>query len=83
MMMDQLCTTPDIALFMTGTSKDHPDAYKWNEANGQWLYDNFDHCEVETSDDDDDARSLWSSDDDEHFNPFEDDPTHPDARWSP
>ncbi|GJR07943.1 putative zinc finger, CCHC-type containing protein [Tanacetum coccineum] len=38
---------------------------------------------VETSDDDDDARSLWSSDDDEHFDPFEDDPTHPDARWSP
>ncbi|GJS01532.1 hypothetical protein Tco_0318040 [Tanacetum coccineum] len=64
-------------------SKDHPDAYKWIEANGQWLYDNFDHCDVETSDDDDDARSLWSSDDDEHFNPFEDDPTHPDARWSP
>ncbi|GJW66780.1 putative reverse transcriptase domain, viral movement protein [Tanacetum coccineum] len=64
-------------------SKDHPDAYKWI-ANGQWLYDNFDHCEVETSDDDDDdARSLWSSDDDEHFDPFEDDPTHPDARWSP
>ncbi|GJS28652.1 hypothetical protein Tco_0489272 [Tanacetum coccineum] len=48
-----------------------------------WLYDNFDHCEVETSDDDDDARSLWSSDDDEHFDPFEDDPTHPDAHWSP
>nr|GEU29710.1 putative zinc finger, CCHC-type [Tanacetum cinerariifolium] len=64
-------------------SKDHPDAYKWIEANGQWLYDNFDHCEVETSDDDDDARSLWSSDDDEHFDPFEDDPTHPDACWSP
>ncbi|GJT61368.1 putative reverse transcriptase domain, viral movement protein [Tanacetum coccineum] len=39
--------------------------------------------EVETSDDDDDARSLWSSDDDEHFDPFEDDLTHPDARWSP
>ncbi|GKG00587.1 hypothetical protein Tco_0302277, partial [Tanacetum coccineum] len=35
-----------------------------------------------TSDDDDDARSLWSSDDDEHFDPFKDDPTHPDARWS-
>nr|GEU94363.1 putative reverse transcriptase domain, viral movement protein [Tanacetum cinerariifolium] len=50
-------------------SKDHPD-------------DNFDHCEVETSDDDDEARSLWSSDDKEHFDPFEDDPTHPDARWS-
>ncbi|GJZ43202.1 hypothetical protein Tco_0590457 [Tanacetum coccineum] len=33
--------------------------------------------------DDDYARSLWSLDDDEHFNPFEDDPTHPDARWSP
>ncbi|GJS92675.1 hypothetical protein Tco_0799643 [Tanacetum coccineum] len=64
-------------------NKDHPDAYKWIEANGQWLYDNFDHCDVETSDDDDDARSLWSSDDDEHFDPFEDDPTHPDARWSP
>ncbi|GJY17488.1 putative reverse transcriptase domain, viral movement protein [Tanacetum coccineum] len=48
----------------------------------KWLYDNFDHCEVETSDDDD-ARSFWSSDDDEHFDPFEDDPTHPDARWSP
>ncbi|GJX37232.1 hypothetical protein Tco_0250535 [Tanacetum coccineum] len=64
-------------------SKDHPDAFKWIEANGQWLYDNFDHCVVETSDDDDDARSLWSSDDDEHFDPFEDDPTHPDARWSP
>ncbi|GJS47538.1 putative zinc finger, CCHC-type containing protein [Tanacetum coccineum] len=63
-------------------NKDHPDAYKWIEANGQWLYDNFDHCDVETSDDDDDARSLWSSDDDEHFDPFEDDPTHPDARWS-
>ncbi|GJS84979.1 hypothetical protein Tco_0751520 [Tanacetum coccineum] len=63
-------------------SKDHLDAYKWIEANGQWLYDNFDHCEVETSDDDDDARSLWSSDDDEHFDPFKDDPTHPDARWS-
>nr|GFA30548.1 reverse transcriptase domain, viral movement protein [Tanacetum cinerariifolium] len=62
---------------------DNPDAYKWIEANGQWLYDNFDHCEVETSDDDDDARSLWSSDDDEHFDPFEDDPTHPDARWNP
>ncbi|GJV48318.1 putative zinc finger, CCHC-type containing protein [Tanacetum coccineum] len=61
-------------------NKDHLDAYKWIEANGQWLYDNFDHCDVETSDDDDDARSLWSSDDDEHFDPFEDDPTHPDAR---
>ncbi|GJZ14296.1 putative zinc finger, CCHC-type containing protein [Tanacetum coccineum] len=24
-------------------SKDHPDAYKWIEANRQWLYDNFDH----------------------------------------
>ncbi|GJU43140.1 hypothetical protein Tco_1200406 [Tanacetum coccineum] len=47
-----------------------------------WLYDNFDHCEVETSDDDD-VRSLWSSDDNEHFDPFEDDLTHPDARWSP
>ncbi|GJZ51938.1 putative zinc finger, CCHC-type containing protein [Tanacetum coccineum] len=64
-------------------SKDHPDAYKWIEANGQWLYDNFVHYDVETSDDDDDARSLWSSNDDEHFDPFEDDPTHPDARWSP
>ncbi|GKF10929.1 hypothetical protein Tco_0048855 [Tanacetum coccineum] len=51
-------------------SKDHPDAYKWIKANGQWLYDNFDHCEVETSYD-------------EHFDPFEDDPTYPDARWSP
>nr|GEY78921.1 hypothetical protein [Tanacetum cinerariifolium] len=50
-------------------SKDHSDAYKWIEANGQWLYDKFDHCEVETSDDDYDARSLWSSDDDEHFDP--------------
>nr|GEU78813.1 hypothetical protein [Tanacetum cinerariifolium] len=39
-------------------------------------------CYNETSDDIDDARSLWSSDDDEHFDPFEDDPTHPDARWS-
>ncbi|GJY37976.1 hypothetical protein Tco_0424340 [Tanacetum coccineum] len=48
-----------------------------------WLYDNFDHCDIEISDDDDDARSLWSSDDDEHFDPFKDDPTHPDARWSP
>ncbi|GJY77773.1 hypothetical protein Tco_0483574 [Tanacetum coccineum] len=38
---------------------------------------------IETSDDDDDARSLWSSHDDEHFDPFEDDLTHPDARWSP
>nr|GFA09470.1 RNA-directed DNA polymerase homolog [Tanacetum cinerariifolium] len=57
--------------------------YTDTRANGQWLYDNFDHCEVETSDDDDDARSLWSSNDDEHFDPFEDDPTHPDARWSP
>ncbi|GJT26261.1 hypothetical protein Tco_0906536 [Tanacetum coccineum] len=64
-------------------NKDHPDAYKWIEANGQWLYDNFDHCDVETSDDDNDARSLWSLDDDEHFDPFEDDPTHPNARWSP
>ncbi|GJV48320.1 hypothetical protein Tco_1438532 [Tanacetum coccineum] len=64
-------------------SKDHLDAYKWIEANRQWLYDNFDHCEIETSDDDDDARSLWSLDDDEHFDPFKDDPTHPDARWSP
>ncbi|GJZ84072.1 hypothetical protein Tco_0649411 [Tanacetum coccineum] len=63
-------------------SKEHPDGYKWIEANGQWIYDNFDHYEVETSDDDD-ARSLWSSDDDEHFDPFEDDPTHPDPRWSP
>nr|GEV03274.1 putative ribonuclease H-like domain-containing protein [Tanacetum cinerariifolium] len=62
--------------------KDHPNAYKWIEVNRQWLYDNFDHCEVETSDDDDDARSLWSSDNDEHFDPFEDDPTHPDARRS-
>ncbi|GJW66779.1 hypothetical protein Tco_0121203 [Tanacetum coccineum] len=34
-------------------TRNHPDAYKWIEANGQWLYDNFDHCEVETSDDDD------------------------------
>nr|GEW47673.1 hypothetical protein [Tanacetum cinerariifolium] len=80
-----LFTTPHIALFMTGTrlthpAEDHPDAYKWIEANGQWLYDYFDHCEVETSDD---ARSLWSLDNDEHFDPFEDDPTHPDARWSP
>nr|GEZ25255.1 hypothetical protein [Tanacetum cinerariifolium] len=40
-------------------------------------------CYNETSDDDNDARSLWSSDDDEHFDQFEDDPTHPDARWSP
>nr|GEV35242.1 zinc finger, CCHC-type, viral movement protein [Tanacetum cinerariifolium] len=64
-------------------SKDHPDAYKWIEANRQWLYDNFDHCEVETSDDDDDAWSLWSLDDNEHFDPFEDDLTHLDARWSP
>ncbi|GKE78905.1 hypothetical protein Tco_1545025 [Tanacetum coccineum] len=63
-------------------SKDHPDAYKWIEVNGQWLYDYFNLYEVETSDDDDDARSLWSSDDDEHFDPFEDDLTHPDARWS-
>nr|GEZ15392.1 putative reverse transcriptase domain, viral movement protein [Tanacetum cinerariifolium] len=54
--------------------------YVDTRANGQWLYDNFDHCEVETSYDNDDARSLWSSDDDEHFDPFEDDPTHPDAR---
>nr|GFC25046.1 hypothetical protein [Tanacetum cinerariifolium] len=38
---------------------------------------------AETSDDDDDARSLWSSDNDEHFDLFEDDPTHLDARWSP
>nr|GEZ56999.1 putative reverse transcriptase domain, viral movement protein [Tanacetum cinerariifolium] len=60
-----------------------PHAHKWIEANGQWLYDNFDHCEVKTSNDDDKARSLWSSDDNEHFDPFEDDPTHPDARWSP
>ncbi|GJT26258.1 hypothetical protein Tco_0906533 [Tanacetum coccineum] len=37
-------------------NKDHLDAYKWIEANGQWLYENFDHCDVETSDDDDDAR---------------------------
>ncbi|GKD40658.1 hypothetical protein Tco_1260865 [Tanacetum coccineum] len=75
-----------LKLHISGISvwnKDHPDAYKWIEANGQWLYDNFDHCDVETSDDDGDARSLWSSDDDEHFDPFEDDPTHPDARWSP
>ncbi|GJU84015.1 hypothetical protein Tco_1291561 [Tanacetum coccineum] len=33
---------------------------------------------IGTSDDDDDARSLWSSDDDEHIDPFDDDPTHPD-----
>nr|GFA34495.1 zinc finger, CCHC-type [Tanacetum cinerariifolium] len=64
-------------------SEDHPDAYKWIEVNGQWLYENFDHCEVETSYDDDDARSLWSSDEEEHFDPFEDDLTHLDARWSP
>ncbi|GKE96655.1 hypothetical protein Tco_1581510 [Tanacetum coccineum] len=94
MMTDQLCIMPHIALFMTGTRLTHPaEGVKENsepfmqtqeiEANGQWLYDNFDHCDVETSDDDDDARSLWSSDDDEHFDPFEDDPTHPDARWSP
>nr|GEX17926.1 reverse transcriptase domain, viral movement protein [Tanacetum cinerariifolium] len=62
MMMDLLFTMPHIALFMTGTrltyqAEDHLDAYKWIEANGQWLYDNIDHCEVETSDDDDDARS--------------------------
>nr|GFB69145.1 hypothetical protein [Tanacetum cinerariifolium] len=62
-------------------SKDHLDVYKWIKANGQWVYDNFDHCEVETSDDD--ARLLWSSDDDEHFDPFKDDPTHPEACWSP
>nr|GEY85691.1 reverse transcriptase domain, viral movement protein [Tanacetum cinerariifolium] len=85
MMTDLLFTMPNIALFMTGTrlthpAEDHLNAYKWIEANGQWLYDNFDHYEVEKSDDDDDARSLWSSDDDEHFDPFEDDPTHPDAR---
>nr|GEZ99589.1 hypothetical protein [Tanacetum cinerariifolium] len=65
------------------SSNDHPDAYKWIEANGNWLYENFNHCEVETSDDDDDARSIWSLDDDEHFDLFEDDPTHLDARWSP
>ncbi|GKB73329.1 putative reverse transcriptase domain, viral movement protein, partial [Tanacetum coccineum] len=41
------------------------------------------HDLLETSDDDDDARSLWSSDDDEHLDPFKDDPIHPDARWSP
>nr|GEX00930.1 hypothetical protein [Tanacetum cinerariifolium] len=64
-------------------SKDHSDAYKWIKANEKWFYSNFDQCEVETLDDDDDARSLWSSDDDEHFDPFEDDPTHPDARWIP
>nr|GEU41979.1 putative reverse transcriptase domain, viral movement protein [Tanacetum cinerariifolium] len=64
-------------------SEGNSDAYRWIKANGQWLYENFDHCKVETSDDDDDARSLWSSDDEEHFDPFEDDPTHPDARWSP
>nr|GEW78745.1 hypothetical protein [Tanacetum cinerariifolium] len=38
-------------------------------------------CYNETSDDDDDARSLWSSNDDEHFDPFKDDLTYPDARW--
>ncbi|GJZ18950.1 putative zinc finger, CCHC-type containing protein [Tanacetum coccineum] len=59
-------------------NKDHLDAYKWIEANKQWLYDNFDHCDVETSDDH--ARSLWSSDDNEHFDPFKDDPIYPDAR---
>nr|GEX00931.1 hypothetical protein [Tanacetum cinerariifolium] len=64
-------------------SEDHSNAYRWIEANKQWLYDNFDHCEVETSDGDDHARLLWSSDDAKHFDPFEDDPTHPDARWSP
>ncbi|GJW75585.1 hypothetical protein Tco_0134955 [Tanacetum coccineum] len=36
-----------------------------------------------TSNDDDDARLLLSLDDDEHFDSFEYDPTHPDARWSP
>ncbi|GKA27952.1 putative reverse transcriptase domain, viral movement protein [Tanacetum coccineum] len=62
-------------------SKDHLDAYKCIEANGQWLYGNFDHCDVETSDDDDDARSLWSSDDDEHFDSIPKiDPTHLHAR---
>ncbi|GKA44183.1 hypothetical protein Tco_0736907 [Tanacetum coccineum] len=33
--------------------------------------------------DDDDARSLWSLDEDEHFDPFKDDPTYPNARWNP
>ncbi|GJU58618.1 hypothetical protein Tco_1236384 [Tanacetum coccineum] len=27
-------------------NKDHSNAYKWIEANGQWLYDNFDQCEI-------------------------------------
>nr|GEV74926.1 putative zinc finger, CCHC-type [Tanacetum cinerariifolium] len=39
--------------------------------------------QLETSDDNDDARSLWSSDDDEHFDPFKDDLTNPDVHWSP
>nr|GEW76377.1 hypothetical protein [Tanacetum cinerariifolium] len=73
-------TTHSSTSSISMTYGDHPDAYKWIEANGQWLYNNFDPYEVETSDDDDDARSLWSLDDDEYFDPFEDDPTHPDAR---
>ncbi|GKF21198.1 hypothetical protein Tco_0069836 [Tanacetum coccineum] len=40
------------------SSRRPSDAYKWIEANGQLFFDNFDHCEVEASDDDDDARSL-------------------------
>nr|GEW82964.1 RNA-directed DNA polymerase homolog [Tanacetum cinerariifolium] len=35
--------------------------YTDTRANGQWLYDNFDHCEVETSDDDDDASGNGGS----------------------
>nr|GEY23457.1 putative reverse transcriptase domain, viral movement protein [Tanacetum cinerariifolium] len=35
--------------------KVNPSSRRWIEANRQWLYDNFDHCEVETSDGDDDA----------------------------
>nr|GEX64878.1 putative reverse transcriptase domain, viral movement protein [Tanacetum cinerariifolium] len=67
---------PHIALFMTGTRLTHP-AEGVKENSKLFLQTQ------EKSDDDDDARSLWSSDDDEHFDPFEDDPTHPDARWSP
>ncbi|GJV11261.1 hypothetical protein Tco_1352802 [Tanacetum coccineum] len=59
------------------------DWYKVNPSSRRQdsILHNVEH--IKTSDDDDDTRSLWSSDDDEHFNPFEDDPTHPDARWSP
>ena len=61
---------------------DHPDSNKWIEANYDWLLDNFEN-DLDTSTDEDDNPLFSSDDDGGHFDPFEDDPTESDARWSP